>query len=46
MMATQARGYTVFQAVDSLTRISGRITNAGDRAEQDAKIGNILSLAV
>ena len=46
MMATQSRGYTVFQAVDSLTRISGRITNAGDRAEQDAKIGNILSLAV
>ena len=45
-MATQSAGFTVFGAVDSLTRITGRITNAGDRAEQDLKIGQLLSLAV
>ncbi len=46
MMATQSDGYTVFRAVDSLTRITGRIQNAGDRAEQDSKIGQVMSLAV
>ncbi len=45
MMATQSSGYTVFKAVDSLTRITGRISNAGDRAEQDSKVGRLLSMA-
>lgn len=46
MMSPQSSGYTVFQAVDALTRISGKLTNAGDRAIQDAKIGRLLSLAI
>lgn len=46
MMASQSSSFTIFQAVDSLTRISGRIANAGDRAEQDVKIGRLLTLAV
>jgi len=45
LMATQSSGYTVFKAVDSLTRITGRISNAGDRAEQDSKVGKLLSMA-
>ena len=43
---TDTRGdFTVFGAVDALTRISRQIVNAGDRAAYDAKIGSILSLA-
>ena len=45
-MAGQGGKFTVFQAVDSLTRISRRFTNAGDRAAYDTKIGGLLSLAV
>jgi hypothetical protein len=44
-MATQSGGFTVFGAVDALTRISRQIVNAGDRAAYDSKIGAILSLA-
>lgn len=44
-MATQRDGFTVFRAVDALTRISRQIVNAGDRAAYDVKIGSILSLA-
>ncbi len=46
MMENQSRQFTLFQAVDSLTRLTGRLKNAGDRAEQDLKIGRLLSLAV
>jgi hypothetical protein len=45
-MAAQGGKYTLFQAVDALTRMTGRLTNAGDRTEQDARIGNLLTLAV
>ena len=37
--------FTLFGMVDSLTRITGQIQFAGDRAEQDRKIGSLLSLA-
>lgn len=46
MMENQSRQFTLFQAVDALTRLTGRLENAGDRAEQDVKIGRLLSLAV
>lgn len=46
MMTGQGSRFSVFQAVDSLTRLSGKLANAGDRAEQDSKIGSLLALAV
>ena len=36
---------TVFSLVDALTRFSGSIHFAGDRAELDAKISQLLALA-
>ncbi len=45
-MSNQSNQFTVFQAVDALTRLTGSLSNAGDRATQDAKIGRLLSLAV
>jgi hypothetical protein len=45
-MAANGTGFTVFRAVDALTRLTGRLTNAGDRMEQDARIGGLLTLAV
>lgn len=45
-MGKQSRQFTLFQAVDALTRLTGRLENAGDRAEQDVKIGRLLSLAI
>ncbi|WP_417377292.1 DUF932 domain-containing protein [Gimesia maris] len=44
-MSTHSGGFTVFGAVDALTRISRQIVYAGDRAAYDSKIGTILSLA-
>tara|TARA_R110002073_G_scaffold154858_10_gene310120 strand:- start:814 stop:1842 length:1029 start_codon:yes stop_codon:yes gene_type:complete len=44
-MSTQSGSFTVFGAVDALTRISRQIANAGERAAYDSKIGTILSLA-
>ena len=46
MMSAQSGSYTLFNAVDALTRMTGRLTNAGDRTEQDARIGSLLALAV
>ena len=46
LMSAQSGSYTLFKAVDALTRMTGRLTNAGDRAEQDARIGSLLALAV
>jgi len=37
---------TIFAMVDALTRIAGKIANAGDRVEVDHKAGHLLSLAV
>lgn len=45
-MANHGGNFSVFQAVDALTRISRQMTNAGDRAAYDMKIGGLLSLAV
>lgn len=39
-------GFTIFSIVDALTRLSQRVVLAGDRAELDAKIGQLLSLAL
>jgi hypothetical protein len=38
-------GFTIFAIVDALTRLSQRVTLAGDRCELDAKIGQLLALA-
>lgn len=46
MVTAKGSRFTVFALVDALTRISGRILHAGDRAEADAKIGRLLALAV
>jgi|GEM_PF-308853 len=46
MVAANGARFTVFALVDALTRISGRIRNAGDRAELDSRIGRLLTLAV
>ena len=43
----QAQGrLTVFAMVDALTRIAGRMVNAGDRVALDQKAGRLLALAV
>lgn len=39
-------GFTIFSIVDALTKLSQRTRYAGDRAELDARIGQLLSLAV
>lgn len=38
--------FTVFNMVDALTRGTRKFANAGDRIEQDARIGSLLALAV
>jgi hypothetical protein len=44
-MATSSKGFTLFNAVDVLTRISGRIAKPGDRNDLDCKIGKLLAFA-
>lgn len=44
-IAEQQGRFTIFAMVDALTRLSQRITLAGDRVQLDAKIGQLLSLA-
>jgi histone H3/H4 len=44
-IAEQQGRFTIFALVDALTRLSQRITLAGDRVQLDAKIGQLLSLA-
>ena len=44
-LAEKGSSFTVFNAVDALTRIAGRVKNAGERAAQDMRIGSLLSLA-
>ncbi len=46
MVSAGGSRFTVFALVDALTRISGRIRQAGDRAELDSRIGRLLTLAV
>lgn len=45
-MVANGSKFSVFHAVHAMTRLTGRLTNAGDRIEQDARIGTLLSLAV
>jgi len=44
--ATRNGRATVFSLVDALTRFSGSMNFAGDRAELDSRIGKLLSVAV
>jgi len=44
MAQTQGR-FTIFAVVDALTRIAGRLPNAGDRIEADEKAATLLALA-
>jgi hypothetical protein len=45
-MAADTGRFTIFSLVDALTRLSGRIHNAGDRLELDAKAASLLALAM
>jgi hypothetical protein len=44
-IAQQRGAFTIFALVDALTRLSQNVRYAGDRAELDAKIGQLLALA-
>jgi hypothetical protein len=44
-IARQRGSFTIFALVDALTRISGKLANAGDRSEADAKASALLALA-
>ena len=44
-IARQHGRFTIFAVVDALTRISGRLQHAGDRADADEKAGRLLALA-
>ncbi len=45
-IAQQQGGFTIFALVDALTKLSQRVQLAGDRTELDAKIGQLLNLAL
>ena len=45
-IAQQQGAFTVFSVVDALTRLAGKIPNAGERTEIDAKSSSLLALAV
>lgn len=45
-IARQQGGFTIFAMVDALTKLSQRTRYAGDRVELDARIGQLLRLAV
>jgi len=45
-LASQQGRLTIFSVLDAVTRLSGRIANAGDRNEIDQQIGQLLTLAV
>jgi len=44
-IARQRGAFTIFSLVDALTQVSQKVRFAGDRAELDAKIGQLLALA-
>lgn len=44
-IARQSGRFTIFSVVDALTRISGRIVNAGERTEADQSASRLLALA-
>ena len=45
-LARQQGRLTIFSMVDALTRLSGKIVNAGDRNVIDQQVGQLLALAV
>ena len=45
-MAGRQGRLTIFSMVDALTRLSGRMPNAGDRNEMDQQVGQLLAMAV
>ena len=45
-LAGEQGRFTVFAVVDALTRLAGKIVNAGERTELDQRAGRLLSLAV
>ncbi len=45
-IARQQGAFTIFALVDALTQLSQKVTLAGNRLELDAKIGQLLSLAM
>lgn len=44
-IAKRQGGFTVFSLVDALTKLSQKITYAGDRTELEVRIGQLLALA-
>ena len=44
-IARMQGGYTIFALVDALTKLSQKVTYAGDRTELDSRIGQLLALA-
>ena len=44
-IARQQGRFTIFAVVDALTRLSQRVSYAGDRVEIDAQVGTLLALA-
>jgi hypothetical protein len=45
-IAEQKGRFTIFAMVDALTRIAGKLVNAGDRLQVDQKAAGLLALAV
>lgn len=45
-LAQSQGAFTIFALVDALTRLSQNVKYAGDRAELDQKIGQLLALAL
>ena len=45
-IARKRGSFTIFSLVDALTKLSQKVNYAGDRAELDARIGQLLALAV
>lgn len=45
-IARQQGGFTIFALVDALTKLSQKVNYVGDRTELDAKVGQLLALAV
>lgn len=44
-LARQRGAFSVFALVDALTRLAGRLENAGDRSDADTKASSLLALA-
>ncbi len=45
-LARQQGRFTIFSVLDAVTRIAGKIVNAGERAKIDQQAGTLLELAV